>query len=150
MIRRRTFFRAAGLVGISAFTGCTGVLEEYANSDSEPSVQEVKANSETIPYDELYRNIGEYEGEYVHYGDVRISHIMEGQGSKEYLLDLPGGGRENSHILYGLWRGNPFREDDAVEIWGVVKGLRTYNDLLYGEQTVPEIEVVDMALIEGA
>lgn len=50
------------------------------------------------------------------------------------------------NYLYGTWEGDPFKRDDVVELWGTVNGTTTYMSLS-GEQTVPEIEIVDMVLL---
>jgi hypothetical protein len=150
MPNRRSVLLGSGTATIGLLSGCAGVLDRVSKQGSgEPSVEEVKQNSESIPYNELYRNISEYEGEYIHYVESEVQDIAEGTGTKEYILTLPEHRVGNERILYAIWEGDPLKEGDHIEVWGIVQRLRTYESLT-GEETVPEIKLVDVALIEGA
>jgi len=135
------------IAAISTSAGCAGRLEEAVSGD--PTTEEVKSNAETIEYEKRYRNIDQYKGEYVHYEELRITDIVEGEGTKEYILTFPDGGFTDDRVLYGVWDGNPFKEKDHVEVWGEVKGLETYTSLT-GEKTVPKVKFADIQLLEGA
>lgn len=147
MINRREFVLGTTLAVTSGIAGCSALPDSVSEPFTGPSVEEIKEESETVEYDELYRNISEYEGEYVHYEQLRLSHVVEGEDSKEYLLTFPDGEFNDDRIFYALWDGDPFQEGDEVEVWGIVQGLRTYTSMT-GERTVVEIELVDMNLIE--
>ena len=45
-----------------------------------------------------------------------------------------------------LFRSTRFLEDDIVEFWGLVKGIKRYTAVLGNEIQVPEIEVIEMKL----
>lgn len=130
---------------VGTLSGCSGFLNDVSSFGG-PSVEEVKNNSRQIDYEEMYRNISDYEGEFVYYPEIRLMDVVEGEGTKEYLFALPGGQIGDPKTLYGLWDGDPFQEDDNVEMWGVVNGLKTYTSLT-GEKTVIEVDIVDMRLI---
>jgi len=49
--------------------------------------------------------------------------------------------------VWGNYHGKRYLEDDIVNVWGRVKGLRTYTAVLGQEITVPEIDVLHMELI---
>jgi hypothetical protein len=156
MVSRRQFILSTGLLGAGGAGGwyvatgelppVSGLADTIQETVSPPSVEEVKQNSETVPYQELYRNISEYEGEYVHYDGLGLIDIVEGEGTKEYILDFPGGSFGDGRVLYGIWDGSPFQEGDDIEAWGIINGLRTYTSLS-GEETVPEVELVDIELL---
>lgn len=148
-MRRRGLLQGLGVATVGSLAGCAGRLEELTGSVGGPSAEEVKNNAETIKYDKLYRNIDEYEGEYVHYENLYLNDIVEGEGTKEYILTFPGGGFDDDRVLYGLWDGNPFKERDRITIWGVVRRLTTYQSLT-GERSVPEVKLVDIELVDGA
>lgn len=136
--------RRRALAGISTTTiamlaGCSSA-EDLLNQVSEPSTQEVKDNAKQVPYEELYRNISDYESEPVYWPSAQINDIASGQDTKEYILTLPSGDFADSDILWGVWNGDPFEENDDVEVWGLVRGLKTYTSLT-GEQTVPKIKI---------
>ncbi|WP_254521897.1 hypothetical protein [Natrinema caseinilyticum] len=150
-MNRRTALMAIPTVGL----GSAGVVYyDIDQSDipvlNDPDVESVKENAETVPYDELYRNVSEYKGEPVTYSNVEITDIPESKdGYQEFILRLKTADARNGHYLYGLWNGDPFREDDMVELWGTVNGTKTYLTLT-GEKTVVEVDLVDMKLINNS
>lgn len=144
-MERRTLLSALGTITLATITGCSE-LEDSLGGVTEPSEEEVKQNAERIAYEELYRNISDYEGEYVYYNDVHITDIASGEGTKEYLFMFNGGGFTDDRVLYGVWEGDPFREQDRVELWGVVQGLTTYQSL-GGKRSVPKIRIHEMNLV---
>lgn len=142
-MRRRTLLSAITVTGLGAGTGflaATGRLDPLLSQLQPPSTEEVKQNAERISYQELYRNISEYEGSYVHYGNLRITDVISGEDTKKYLLMFNDGGYNDDRVLYGVWNGDPFRENDDVELWGIVRGLTTYTSL-GGERSVPKIKI---------
>lgn len=141
---RRDAVGTLSCVALSLVAGCTGSLDDTGGHDTE----DVKENAETIDYEKLHRNISDHEGEPVYYSEVRITDIAESEdGYQEYIISLPDTDWGESEVLYGLWEGDPFMEDDTVNIWGVVNGTTTYTSLM-GEKTVPEIDLVDLELLE--
>lgn len=137
---RRTVLALSASLGLASTAGC---VEQLTDQFTSPSVAEVKKNAERIPYQDLYRNISEYEGEFAYYPNLYISDVVSGQDTKEYLLAFNSGGINDDRVLYGIWNGDPFKRNDDVEVWGVVGGLETYTSLV-GDQTVPKIRIKAM------
>ncbi len=138
-MRRRSLLQSATF-GIFGLSGCAGQLESITGQ----SESEVKENAKTIDYDELYRNISEYEDEPVYYDRLILTGVLANEDKKDYLISIPGtSGYDAEGVFYVTWDGNPYREDDVVKLWGVVKGLETYS-AVGGEYTVPKIEAVDI------
>ena len=46
------------------------------------------------------------------------------------------------------WEGGGFLVDDIIEVWGVYNGLVTYETVLGGERTIPDITAVEVELLE--
>lgn len=138
MHRRHYLTTTAATISLAALSGC---LEDIENQlDGGRSVEDVKENAERVPYEELYRNISDYRDTPVYYPQARIADIISGQNMKEYILTVPGGGFTDEHVIYGLWNGDPYRDGDTIELWGVVQGLTSYQSLT-GERTVPEVRL---------
>lgn len=144
LMNRRKYLVTIGALGVSALAGCT----EEIGSIGRPDEQQVKEEADSPSWDELYRNNSKWEGEPVHYSGVRISDVREDNGSFDFLIEHPDSSFTDSNFLYCNWDGDPFKESDRVDIWGVVTGTHTYSSL-GGEQTVPEIDLVDVQLSDG-
>lgn len=136
-----------GVVAIPATSGCIGDVQNSAPS-SGPDPEEVRENAETVKYDTLVRNINEYEGEPVHYSDARITDIPEHTESRqEFIAILNDDEWMSDKYFWCIWTDEPqFREDDRIEFYGVVDGLKTYKSVL-GDQTVPQIQVTEIRKI---
>ncbi|WP_276257202.1 hypothetical protein [Halomontanus rarus] len=144
-MNRREVLTAVSGGGFVALSGCSDVLGDVTGHN----VEEVKENAESIGYDDLYRNVNEYKGDPVTYSEIRITDVVETDDDyQEFILRHPDNDWGESKYLYGLWEGTLFRQDDTVTIWGVVNGTHTYMSLM-GEQTVPELDLVDIELIES-
>lgn len=143
-MNRRTLLQAGSTLSLATIAGCAGQLESLTG----PSEDEVKENATTIEYDELYRNISEYEGDAVVYENLRIIGAPSNTDTKKYILMFNSDdGWNDPRTFWGVWDGDPFRENDVVKIWGVVEGLKTYTSL-GGENTVPEIDIIDMERVD--
>lgn len=138
-ISRRKILKIAPILA-GSISGCTSARREFGLYNQ----TQVKEEATEVPYEELYRNISEYEGESIYFPNARLTDIADADGgSFEYLFSLNSGSLGDSHIIWGNWDGDPFREDDRVRIWGIVTGVNTYTSLV-GEKTVPEIDIIDM------
>ncbi|WP_275737380.1 hypothetical protein [Halorhabdus sp. SVX81] len=140
---RRECLGVIGAIGSLSIAGCS---EELDNIVGGHDIEEVKENARSPRWEELYRNNSDWVGEPIHYADIRISDVSNTDGGFEMIIKHPDkDGFSGAEYLYCRWNGDPFQEGDNVDIWGVVEGLHTYNSLT-GEQTVPEIDIVDIQL----
>lgn len=131
-----------GLGGISALSGCSE-LEQLIP----PSEEEVKEEAESPGWEELFRNISDWEGEPVRYSDVRVADFNDEGGEFTLIISHPDQEMLGDKYLFCRWDGDPFQDGDNINIWGTVQGLHTYTSLT-GERTVPEIELVDIELVD--
>lgn len=143
-MNRRHYLTSTVLAALASLSGCVDSLEETLGSQR--SLEEIKEEAEQLPYDELYRNISEYQGQAIYYPQVNITDIVPDTNASEYILTVAGGDFNDSWHLYGHWNGDPFRNTDTVELWGVVEGMTSYRSLT-GEQNVPEITIREMVLL---
>lgn len=143
-MHRRHYLTSTVLAALASLSGCLDSLEETLGSQR--SLEEIKEDAEQVPYDELYRNISEYQGQAIYYPQIRISDVVADTNASEYIYTVPGGDFNDSWHLYGHWDGDPYRDGDTVELWGVIKGMTSYQSLV-GEQNVPEITVREMVLL---
>lgn len=146
-MRRRHF---VGCLSTFLTAGCLdGVGVANPNNDNGMSVEAAKENATSIPYDDLIRDIKEYEGEPVHYTDARVEHILEHTESKqEFIVQLPADEFWPDTYCYAIWRGTPqVRKYDSIEFWAIVEGLILYDSAM-GERTVPELSVLDVVVMD--
>lgn len=142
-MRRRTYLRSTAAVGSTAVVvGCTKP-QSLVNESSRTT--NIRNASMEVGYEELYRNISDYKGEAVHYTGLRISDVLSNEGTKEYLFVFEEDSWGTDRVLYGVWKSDPFREDDDVKIWGVIKGMETFESWT-GDKTVPKVAVKKMEL----
>lgn len=142
-MHRRHLISTTAVTTLAALSGCLESIENQLGGGR--SVEDVKENAERVPYEELYRNISDYRDTPIYYPQARIADIISGQDTKEYILTFPGGGFNDDRVIYGLWNGDPYREGDTIELWGVVQGLTSYQSLT-GERTVPEVRLREINL----
>ena len=50
-------------------------------------------------------------------------------------------------IIWVNYRGSRLIEDDIVDIWGYVKGLKTYTAVLGNEITIPELDAFHLKIV---
>ena len=141
MHRRRFLTTAAGVAGLA---GC--ITWRRGPSLGGRSKEEVKADAEEVPYDDLYRKVDEYEGEAI-YDSGYVYQLMDVEENySNMLISVGKTGLVEDKLMWAYWNGPPFRENDDIEFWAIVAGIKTYNTMLGGEKTVPEIDIVDMQL----
>lgn len=143
-MNRRRAIATFATAGVTLTSGCSQ-LESITRQFTDPSVEEIKDEAENVQYEELYRNISEYEDKYLYWPQANITDIPSAQGTKKYILSLPNADFNDFNGLWGIWEGDPFRENDDVEVWGMVLGMKTYNSFL-GQTTVPKIQIKAMNL----
>jgi len=141
--RRRYLLATLGVAGVS---GCSESLDELPEFGGRNETQ-VREDAEQIPYDDLYRNVEEYEGQPVEFPDVSVGVLeTDTESVQEFYGILPSGGIGDKDRLFCVWAGSPrIKRGDDVSIWGVVDGLHT-NEFGGMEESHVRIEVVDLHL----
>lgn len=115
------------------------------------SIAEIKSQSQNISYANLMRNSDNYKNSIVHfrgkvmqvqqiYGDTYMLRIAtKSEGLFGYFDD----------IVYVNYNGNRLLEDDIVDLWGNFVGLKSYQAVLGNEITIPEINALDIEIVQA-
>ena len=98
------------------------------------------ADSEQISYNELFRNIDLYEGK--SYGFTgKVIQTLDGRGDSYQLRISVTKDRFNwSDTVFVFHDGIRILEDDLVQFVATVEGTITYESVLGGEITIPELK----------
>jgi cbb3-type cytochrome oxidase subunit 3/predicted nucleic acid-binding Zn ribbon protein len=134
------------VVGIIYFLFQLGGSNEV---DTVPSITlaEAKEKAVDVNYSELLRNTELYVEEIIHYrGEINQVTDMWGDN---YILRINVTKGE-----YGFWeddvwvnyKGKRVLEDDIVDFWGVVKGIKKYKTVLGSFRSIPEIDALYLEL----
>lgn len=113
--------------------------------------QYARANASEVPYETLFRNFDEYEGEPVHYPYGSIYQVMyDVEEGTDYLqLYVSTNSREWEGDIAAYWSGDTrLLEDDRIELWGVPERLYTYETVEGNERTIPLLTIVDVELLD--
>lgn len=111
---RREFVIGVSAVTTAGLAGCSG-----GRGGEELDPEEVKANAEEIPYDDLIRNENQHEGEEIHIPRGQITQVLgnEDKGFQFRVYVSRGEYTWEDNILV-RWDGGRFLEDDIIEVWG--------------------------------
>lgn len=141
------------LLGIMFFIG---MLADEESNDSNTSktvskepekepfnLEKFKKEATTYPYKELARNPKNYVNKkVVFYGEV--IQVLESGTNAEYRVNVTSteyGYEDTIYVTYKLDKDQPrVLEEDFVTIWGVSKGLITYETVLGSSVTIPQVE----------
>ena len=142
--RRRVLAGGLLLVGGTAAGG-------YGWSRFAPSpLERFKAETEAVGYADLQADIEQYLGTAVYFSSARVAQRIDTEGGNRLRLqvtqDDSGAWQDD---LLGRWDGDPYAPGDLVEFWGVVNGSVRYETSLGVERTVPDIDLVDIAPVDG-
>lgn len=137
------------IVSVIVVAGCTSTGK--VTESPKISVQEIKANAQTIPYDSLARYNEEYIGKIVYYrGKILQSNEVFGDNyvfriatKQEPYLGYFG------DVVWVNYNGRRFLENDVVDLWGNVKGLNTYTAVFGNEITIPEVDSIVLELVDS-
>jgi hypothetical protein len=140
----KTFLIGAGILfGLLLLIGSLTSHSPTTSPVATIPLEEFKATAVDLPYDELARNTEKYKGTRVHcVGDVvqvienpPVLRINVAKQKPDKII-------LNPEIVWVTRKDSAGRvlENDTVEIWGTVKGPRTYQTILGQSMTVPEIE----------
>ena len=121
-------------------------------------VKEIKSKANEVGYNDLMRYNEEWVGEII-YCIGLVVQVMEISDDR-YALRVyvtPQGltekyqGRSSwTNAIWVNYEGTRLLEDDLVDIWGEVKGLKTYESVGGSEITIPEIDALHIELIAEA
>lgn len=132
------------LIGVSG--GSSKPSDKYKNI----SIEEVKQKAiSNFSYEELFRNNSQYAGKIVHY----VGKVVQTQEDSSNSYTMRANVTEKE---YGLWeddvflnyQGNRVLEDEIVEFWGEVKGVRKYTTVLGASRSIPEITVLRLEVLK--
>lgn len=131
---------------VLAVSGCVqdGNSEDIASL----SFDEVMENSANVSYDDLMRHNERYVGEIVYFrgGVMQASQVYGDSYVLRVVTDL-------YFIEDDLWvnyKGERLLEGDVIDLWGRVRGLKTYTAILGNEVTIPEIDSLYVVLVRKA
>ena len=113
------------------------------------SLEEVKNKAiDNVGYDELLRNNEKYVGKVVYYKG-EVNQVSESWGDN-YVLRIFV--TKNDYFwdddIYVNYAGERILEDDIVEIWGEVKGIKKYTTVLGAVRSIPEIDALYIKVVE--
>gem|GEM_PF-3165662 len=132
------------------------IIPGLANNQSSvptSSLDEIMASAVEIPYDDLARNAKQLIGHEVHYVGTVIQVIESPPVLRINIAKLkPGEFISANEIIYITRKDNAGRvlENDTVEIWGTVKGLKTYTPWTGAPITIPEVTSHYLVVIKKA
>lgn len=138
-----TFFVVMFLL---TFSGMAPVIFNENYNPLNLSTDQITSSAIVVPYDDLYRSNEKYVGKIVYYkGKILQSQNIHGdfyvyliatkktQYGYDYLDD----------IIWVNYRAPPrYIDEDIIEVWGQVKGLKTYPTNVGVQQTKPEINAM--------
>jgi len=129
--------------------GIIGSMISTPTKTSTLSEDEIKSTAlKNITYDDLMRNVENYKGKVIYYRG-EVIQVSQGIGDN---YDLRIGVTPNEFGIYNdiIWvnyRGSRVLENDLVDLWGNVKGLKTYTAVLGNEVTVPEVDALILNVV---
>lgn len=138
---------------IIATAGVAGCVSESASAESgaastpieTPSLEEIKNSAMKVSYDDLFRLNENYLGDIVYYrGEILQSQNIKGE---TYIFRIATKKSEYldsylDDVIYVHYTGSRLLVGDIVDVWGRVKGLKSYTTVLGSEMTIPEIEAI--------
>lgn len=115
------------------------------------SEQRYKADATSVPYDQLNKDPAAMAGRVVTF-KAKVFQYDSRTSTAHMMVEVTPGS-------YGFWDDLVYLnldpqiaadvdEDDVIQFWGTVKGAYTYGTAIGGSNTLPEIDVKYMKLIE--
>lgn len=130
----------------------------FAECVEEEKAEGIKNKAYVVGYNDLMRYNEECVGEII-YCIGPVVQVMEISDDR-YVLGVYVTPKEGTHVnsLGRAWKdaiwvnyeGVRLSEDDVVDIWGEVKGLRTYESVGGSNITIPEIDALHIGLVAEA
>lgn len=134
--------------GYFYFTGDGSETDQM--EENTVSVEEVKNQSIEIPYNDLLRNPEQYEGEFVRFDEAQVTQVIEYEEDFRLRANVTEGEYDWEDDIYIIWEGDRFIEDDIIRVWGEFTGLFTYETTLGEQRTIPQIDGIEVELLEEA
>ena len=113
-----------------------------------PTWEEMKESALGLSYEDLFRYAENHRGKLVYYRG-KVVQVMESRGDFQLRVNVTSG-------EYGFWEDTVFLryddapvrilEDDVVAFVGIMNGTITYESVLGGEITIPDITVVELII----
>jgi len=132
-------------------TGCSS--KKTSNLSSTETPEQFKLKCTKLDYTQLARNPDNYQGQRI----VYVGKVVQTQESGNDMVLRINVTKGES----GLWKdtvwvnytkpvgSNRILEDDVVQLWGTVKGLRHYTAVMGNEVTIPEIDAKYIEVYNG-
>ena len=115
-----------------------------------PTFEELKADSELVPYNNLFRNNEEHIGKRVWYQAQVVQVIEKGRDKYELRVDVTRGDYFWENTVFLFYSGSRLLEEDIIEFVGIVEELVTYEAIFGNDVTIPAIRVIDSRLVAEA
>ena len=123
----------------------TQLQEESFEVSAEEMEKLYKKNCKSISYDNLSRNPGDYEGEYVKFSGYVVQVCSEATSSLYYSTYRVATNGRYDNVVYikvdNYGSGSRILEDDRVTFYGTYDGLYTYETVMGASVTIPSIIV---------
>jgi PKD repeat protein len=119
------------------------------------SLTEIKKSAQIISYDELFRYNEKYIGKtvYIRGKIIQITPVSGGAADRYYFRVATKKSEYsgyNDDIILVYYEGSRYLEEDTIDLWGQVSGLRSYTAVLGQIVTIPEIAALNIELVSKA
>ena len=145
----------AGLLALGV-TGCLpSDAEEEASSAQQttavatPDWEEVKAQSRTIGYRELFRNNEQYVGQRFYFRGQIVQVIEHGANTYDFRVDVTPDSLDSAIVYLAGYTGQRLLEDDRIAFVGAAAGLQRYESIFGQHITIPRLKAVVVRLLTG-
>jgi len=129
----------------------TARLQVQNNSGLTAEAEQDILVAKSVSYDDLFRHNESYVGDLVYYRGEIIqvqSKLFGGYVWRVATRNTIFGYIDD--VIWVNYSGPRFLEGDVIDVFGKVKGLRTYIAVLGNEVTIPEIDALRVYLIKKA
>lgn len=146
------------LIAVVFVSGCTqqattpSGTEQKQTTQPSKSIAEIKQEATTVEYDELFRNNEKYIGTTIHFkGQIlQTQEILTDNYILRVATKKSSIGNYFEDVIFVNYKGKRLLEDDIIEVWGKVKGLKSYTAVLGNEVTIPEVNTLHVELSQKA
>lgn len=129
----------------------TSQEETFSKLKNDPKYQNPQPG---VAYDELFRNIDKYKGQYFHYKG-EVIQVLGDPGNWNLRVNITGKGEapytywEDSVYVFSY---SPDRviEKDIIEFTALVNGTITYKSVLGGDITIPSLSIWEQKVVGRA
>lgn len=127
-------------------------IEQRQITESSKSVPQIKQEALNVTYDTLFRNNERYIGKTIYFKGqiVQIQEISTNNYILRVATKESSFGSYFEDVIFVNYEGKRLLEDDIIEIWGKVEGLKSYTAVLGNEVTIPEMKALHTELSQKA